>query len=148
MGTFYRSRHELIFAFKNGTAPHLNNFELGQYQRYRTNVWSYKGANSFGAGRMTDLALHPTVKPVQMIADAIKDVSERGAIVLDLFGGSGSGGVTPPIGRFPRPTREIAVRRRMRGGGGSRLRTSLLPNFPGNREKYREFAPIRPLSAL
>ncbi len=90
MGTFYRSRHELIFAFKKGTAPHINTFELGQHGRYRTNVWSYKGMNSFGAGRLDELAMHPTVKPVQMIADAIRDVSGRGGIVLDLFGGSGS----------------------------------------------------------
>lgn len=90
MGTFYRSRHELIFAFKNGTSPHLNSFELGQHGRYRTNVWEYKGANTFKVGRQEELALHPTVKPVQMIADAIKDVSGRGDIVLDLFGGSGS----------------------------------------------------------
>jgi DNA modification methylase len=90
MGTFYRSRHELIFAFKSGAAVHHNNFELGQHGRYRTNVWQYRGVNTLKAGRMDELALHPTVKPVQMIADAIKDVSARGAIVLDLFGGSGS----------------------------------------------------------
>jgi DNA modification methylase len=90
MGTFYRSRHELIFAFKKGTAPHINSFELGQHGRYRTNVWEYKGVNTLKAGRMDELSLHPTVKPVQMIADAIKDVSARGDIVLDLFGGSGS----------------------------------------------------------
>jgi DNA modification methylase len=90
MGSFYRSRHELIFAFKNGQAPHINSFELGQHGRYRTNVWAYKGANALGAGRLDELALHPTVKPVQMIADAIKDVSRRGGLVLDLFGGSGS----------------------------------------------------------
>lgn len=90
MGSFYRSRHELIFAFKLGTAPHVNSFELGQHGRYRTNVWQYKGVNTLRSGRMEELALHPTVKPVQMIADAIKDVSGRGEIVLDLFGGSGS----------------------------------------------------------
>ena len=90
MGTFYRSRHELIFAFKKGTGAHINSFELGQHGRYRTNVWSYKGMNSFGAARNDEMALHPTVKPVAMIADAIKDVSSRNAIVLDLFGGSGS----------------------------------------------------------
>jgi DNA modification methylase len=90
LGTFYRSRHELIFAFKRGTASHLNTFELGQHGRNRTNLWEYKGVNTFRAGRMDELALHPTVKPVQMIADAIKDVSARGDIVLDLFGGSGS----------------------------------------------------------
>jgi DNA modification methylase len=90
MGSFYRSRHELIFAFKKGTAPHLNSFELGQHGRYRTNVWSYRGMNSFGSGRTEEIRLHPTVKPVALIADAIKDVSCRNGIVLDLFGGSGS----------------------------------------------------------
>ena len=90
MGAFYRSRHELIFAFKNGSAPHMNSFELGQHGRYRTNVWEYRGVNTLKAGRMDELSLHPTVKPVAMIADAIKDVSRRGGIVLDLFGGSGS----------------------------------------------------------
>jgi DNA modification methylase len=84
MGTFYRSRHELIFAYKYGTAEHINSFELGQHGRYRTNVWEYRGA------RLEELKMHPTVKPVQMIADAIKDVSGRNDIVLDLFGGSGS----------------------------------------------------------
>ncbi len=90
MGSFYRSRHELIFAFKNGDAPHINTFELGQHGRYRTNVWEYRGVNTLKKDRMKELELHPTVKPVQMIADAIKDVSSRGGIVLDLFGGSGS----------------------------------------------------------
>ncbi|MEP9390527.1 DNA methyltransferase [Mesorhizobium sp. KR9-304] len=90
MGSFYRSRHELIFAYKNGAVPHINTFELGQHGRYRTNVWQYRGVNTLKAGRMDELSLHPTVKPVQMIADAIKDVSSRGGIVLDLFGGSGS----------------------------------------------------------
>ncbi len=90
MGTFYRSRHELVFAFKVGTAPHVNAFELGQHGRYRTNVWQYRGVNTLRAGRMEELALHPTVKPVQMIADAIRDVSARGEVVLDLFAGSGS----------------------------------------------------------
>ncbi|MBC7103401.1 MAG: site-specific DNA-methyltransferase [Parvibaculum sp.] len=90
MGAFYRSRHELVFAFKNGTAPHINSFELGQHGRYRTNVWEYRGVNTMRAGRLEELALHPTVKPVAMIADAIKDVSKRGETVLDAFGGSGS----------------------------------------------------------
>lgn len=90
MGTFYRSRHELIFVFKKGSAPHINSFELGQHGRYRTNVWTYKGMNSFGSERKDALELHPTVKPVALVADAIKDVSSRNGIVLDLFGGSGS----------------------------------------------------------
>ncbi len=90
MGTFYRSRHELVFAFKNGTGAHINSFELGQHGRYRTNVWEYKGVNTLKTGRLDELALHPTVKPVAMIADAIKDVSKRNDVVLDPFGGSGS----------------------------------------------------------
>jgi len=90
MGAFYRSRHELVFVFKNGAAPHINNFELGQTGRYRTNVWEYAGVNSFGRGRDDALAMHPTVKPVAMIADAIKDCSKRRQIILDPFGGSGS----------------------------------------------------------
>ena len=90
MGTFYRSQHELVFALKNGTAPHVNSFTLGQHGRYRTNVCQYRGVNTRRAGRMQELELHPTVKPGQMIADAIRDVSGRGDIVLDVFGGSGS----------------------------------------------------------
>ena len=90
MGTFYRSRHELILAFKHGRAPHVNSFGLGEGGRYRTNVWEYRGISSGGAAARADLALHPTVKPVAMIADAIRDCSGRGDIVLDGFGGSGS----------------------------------------------------------
>lgn len=90
MGTFYRSRHELIFAFKHGHAPHTNNFELGQTGRYRTNVWEFAGINAFGAARDAELAMHPTVKPVALIAEALKDCAKRGEIVLDAFGGSGS----------------------------------------------------------
>ena len=90
MGSFYRSRHELIFAFKVGTAPHLNTFGLGEGGRYRTNVWEYRGMSSWGAGRLEEPAGHPTVKPVAMIADALRDCSARGDLVLDGFGGSGS----------------------------------------------------------
>jgi hypothetical protein len=89
MGAFYRSQHELVFVFKKGSAPHVNNFGLGK-DRYRTNVWKYEGASGFHAGRDEDLALHPTAKPVSMIADAIMDVSDRGDVVLDPFGGSGA----------------------------------------------------------
>jgi hypothetical protein len=90
MGSFYRSRHELIFAFKNGTAPHINSFELGQHGRSRTNVWNYRGITSPTKDSREALALHPTVKPVAMIADAMKDCSLRGGIVLDPFCGSGT----------------------------------------------------------
>jgi DNA modification methylase len=89
MGSLYRSQHEFVFVFKSGTAPHINNVELGKHGRYRTNVWSYAGVNSFGGDR-SDLALHPTVKPVAMVADAIRDCSHRKGIVLDAFVGSGT----------------------------------------------------------
>lgn len=90
MGSFYRSRHELIFAFKNGTEPHINSFELGQNGRYRTNVWHYRGATSPTRETRQALALHPTVKPVAMVVDALKDCSRRGGVVLDPFCGSGT----------------------------------------------------------
>jgi DNA modification methylase len=89
-GSFYRSQHELVFVYKRGQAPHLNTFELGQHGRTRSNVWTYAGANTFRAGRMDELRMHPTVKPVALIADAMKDCSRRGSIVLDAFAGSGS----------------------------------------------------------
>jgi len=90
MGTFYRSKHELVFVFEVGTAAHTNTFGLGDSGRYRTNVWDYAGVNTLRAGRGEDLAMHPTVKPVALIAEAIKDCSKRGEIVLDPFGGSGT----------------------------------------------------------
>lgn len=90
MGAFYRSKHELIFVFKQGTAEHTNSFGLGETGRYRTNVWDYAGISSISGKRAEELAMHPTVKPVALIADAIRDCSRRGEIVLDCFGGSGS----------------------------------------------------------
>ncbi len=90
MGTFYRSQHELIFVFKNGTAAHTNNFGLGAKGRFRTNVWDYAGLNTGGAKRLEELSMHPTVKPVALVADAIRDCSKRNQIVLDPFMGSGT----------------------------------------------------------
>jgi DNA modification methylase len=90
MGSLYRSKHELIFIAKKGTAPHTNNVELGRHGRYRTNVWDYSGVNTFGKSRMADLANHPTVKPIALVADAIRDVSKAGEVVLDAFMGSGT----------------------------------------------------------
>lgn len=90
MGSFYRSQHELVLVLKKGRAPHQNLVELGRHGRYRTNVWSYRGLNSFGAGRDTDLASHPTVKPTALVADAIRDCTRRGELVLDGFSGSGT----------------------------------------------------------
>ena len=90
MGSLYRSAHELVFVYKAGRAPHVNNVELGKNGRYRTNIWTYAGANSFRSGRDEDLADHPTVKPVALVMDAILDCSRRGDIVLDPFAGSGT----------------------------------------------------------
>jgi DNA modification methylase len=92
MGSLYRSQHELVFVFKNGAARHRNNVQLGRHGRYRTNVWEYPGVNSFARqgeeGNLLDL--HPTVKPVALVADAILDCSARGELVLDAFAGSGT----------------------------------------------------------
>jgi len=90
MGSFYRNQHELVFVFKKGAASHINNFELGQHGRCRTNVWAYAGVNTFKAKGYELLALHPTVKPVSLIADALRDCSHRQGIILDPFAGSGT----------------------------------------------------------
>ena len=90
MGSFYRSQHEMVLVWKKGSAPHTNTFGLGDKGRYRTNVWTYAGVNTFKSDRMDELASHPTVKPVALVADAIRDVSNRGEIILDVFGGSGT----------------------------------------------------------
>lgn len=90
MGSLYRSKHELVFVFKHGSAPHINNVELGRFGRNRTNVWDYAGVNSLHQGRLDDLTMHPTVKPVSLVADTMLDCSQRDGIVLDCFGGSGT----------------------------------------------------------
>jgi DNA modification methylase len=90
MGTLYRSQHELVFVFKSGQGSHINNVELGKHGRYRTNLWTYAGINSFGRARDEALAMHPTVKPVALVADAILDCSKRKGIILDAFAGSGT----------------------------------------------------------
>src|SRR5216683_3332548 len=92
MGSLYRSQHEFVFLFKNGHAPHRNNVQLGRFGRYRSNVWNYPGANSLGRGTEEGnlLTLHPTAKPVKLVADAILDCSARGDLVLDPFMGSGT----------------------------------------------------------
>lgn len=91
-GSLYRSQHELVLVFKNGKASHCNNIQLGQFGRYRTNVWQYPGVNSFSktSAEGNLLELHPTVKPFAMVADAILDCSRRGDVILDSFAGSGT----------------------------------------------------------
>jgi DNA modification methylase len=90
MGSLYRSKHELVFVYRVGTASHLNMVELGKHGRNRTNVWDYASVNSMRGSRREDLALHPTVKPTGLVADAILDVTRHGDLVLDLFLGSGT----------------------------------------------------------
>lgn len=90
MGSFYRSQHELIYVFKSGKGKHTNNFGLGETGRYRTNLWTYEGANTFRKSRDQDLAAHATVKPTALVMDAILDCSNRGEIILDPFSGSGT----------------------------------------------------------
>jgi DNA modification methylase len=91
MGSLYRSRHELVFVFKNGSEAHLNNVQLGRFGRNRTNVWNYPGFNGFARKGSEDaLALHPTVKPIALVADAILDSTKRNDIVLDPYIGSGT----------------------------------------------------------
>lgn len=90
MGSLYRSQHELIFVAKKGKAKHINNVELGKHGRNRTNVWDYDGVNGYHSKRQDELKLHPTVKPIQMVADAMLDCSNPDGIILDPFGGSGT----------------------------------------------------------
>lgn len=90
MGSLYRSQHEFVFVFKNGTEKHINNVQLGKFGRNRTNVWDHKGVRVSNAENKDDLKYHPTCKPVNMIAEAILDASNPNNIVLDCFAGSGS----------------------------------------------------------
>lgn len=90
MGSFYRSRHELVAVLRKGDVSHINNVQLGQFGRYRTNTWEYPGLNVFSAERMEHLSAHPTVKPVALVRDAILDSTNRNDLVLDPFGGSGT----------------------------------------------------------
>lgn len=118
MGSLYRSKHELVFVWKSGKGSHTNNVQLGQHGRYRTNVWDYAGVNSFGVARQADLADHPTVKPTDMVMDAILDCTMREDHVLDPFLGSGttllaaerSGRIAHTIEKDPRYV-DVALRR-------------------------------------
>ena len=132
MGSLYRSQHELLPLFKNGSAPHVNNVELGKRGRWRSNVWTYPGASSLGSDARRGLEDHPTVKPTAMLEDALLDLTDRGDIVIDPFLGSGStliaaektGRVCRGVHAAPlvrqRPARPIDVERQHRHGGTER----------------------------
>ena len=137
MGSRYRSKHELVIVFKNGNGPHINNVELGRLGRHRSNVWDYAGVNTLRSNRLAELAMHPTVKPVALVAEAILDCSRRGGIVLDAFAGSGTTVIASErTGRRPieadRPgpgtARDLHARRSLhiRDGGGGRHEQLLL----------------------
>jgi ParB-like chromosome segregation protein Spo0J len=89
MGSLYRDQHELVFIFKHGRHGERDNLRPG---RKRSNVWHYPGTGSFARrrGQGSLQTPHPSVKPVAMVADAIRDGSVRGDIVLDAFLGSGT----------------------------------------------------------
>jgi len=138
IGSFYRSRHELVFVFKNGKGPHRNNVMLGRYGRNRTNVWEYPSVSALSKqgdeGNL--LALHPTVKPVALIADALLDCSARGDVVLDCFLGSGStliaaervGRVCCGIEIDPRYV-DVAIRRWQRHSGDQAVHAATRKSF-------------------
>lgn len=130
MGSLYRSKHEMVAVFKAGDAPHINNVELGAHGRYRTNVWDYAGINTFRADRDSDLAMHPTVKPVALVEDAILDCSRRGDVVLDVFSGSG--------------TTLIAAERSGRRGFGMELEPKYVD---ATLRRFRDFVDEEPVHA-
>jgi hypothetical protein len=111
-GSFYRSQHEFVVVFRVGETPHLNNIDLGRHGRSRSNVWNYRGVNTFGAGRMEELRSHPTVKPVALVADAMRDCTRRRDVVLDTFSGSGT---TIMAGRCRRSSLAVFHRERRPG---------------------------------
>jgi DNA modification methylase len=153
MGTFYRSAHEIVWVLKKGDARHINNFGLGEHGRYRTNVWNYAGINTFSSKRDEMLALHPTVKPTALVADAIRDCSTRNGLILDPFGGSGTTLIAAErTGRIARLIEfdplyvDVTVRRwELMTGMSARLSESKL-TF-GEVEKHRQSADTRAANA-
>src|SRR6202162_1983219 len=148
MGTFYRSQHEFVCVLKFGEAPHLNNFELGQHGRTRSHVWQYRGVTSFGPDRMELLEAPPTVKPVLMIMDALKDVSRRGDLVLDPFLRSGStliaaedAGRTCVGIELDPGYLEVAIRRWERRTGRDAVHMSTGETFAERVERFRSASP-------
>ena len=120
-GGLYRNQHELIGVFRVGDEPHLDNVQMGRFGRNRSNVWTYAGVNTFRAGRMEDLACHPTVKPTRLVAEALKDVTKQGDIVLDTFVGSGT---TILAAEKNRTLRQSASALTQTEGAGTRLTAS------------------------
>jgi DNA modification methylase len=89
-GSFYRSQHELIYVFKKGKAQHLNRIELGRHGRSRSNIWSYQSVSGLVRSSRVEHEKHPTPKSLAMVEDALLDCTEKGDLVIDVFGGSGT----------------------------------------------------------
>jgi len=147
-GSFYRSKHELIAVFKSGTGPHINNFKLGGQGRYRTNVLDYPGVNSLHPARQGELELHPTVKPVALIAGLIRDCSRRNGIILDPFGGSGTTILAAErSGRIARVVEldplyvDVAIRRWQKNTGLSARHTDTGRTFADVQARVEALAP-------
>ena len=146
MGALYRSQHELVFVYKLGAAQHVNNIELGRHGRNRTNIWKYPGVNSFRKDRMEELAMHPTVKPVELVADAILDCSKRGTLILDAFGGSGTTLIAAEktarhariIELAPKYV-DVAVRRWEKVYGGSAVHAATGETFAAREARTEDF---------
>jgi DNA modification methylase len=150
MGSLYRSRHELVFVFKKGTKPHINNIELGRFGRNRSNVWEYDGQNVLNGSSKSKLSVHPTAKPVALVADAIRDCSYRDGIILDPFAGSGStliaaektGRKARLIELDPRYV-DVTIRRWQNVTGGTAVKADPAKARPGNGP-----APVRAASPM
>jgi DNA modification methylase len=89
-GLLYHAQHELIFVFKIGSGAHINNVAVGRNGRHRTNVWDYVSENALNSGTKGKVTPRSMITPVGMIADAMRDCSNRGGVVLDPFGAAGS----------------------------------------------------------
>lgn len=153
-GGLYRNQHELIGVFRVGEARHRDNVQMGRHGRNRSNVWTYPGANGFGAERLANLAAHPTVKPVQLVADALRDVTRPGAVVLDTFVGSGTTILAgEQIGRRVRAVEiepryaQIAIRRWENITGRAAVCTETGATLDGLREAREQQAAEEPRQA-
>jgi DNA modification methylase len=139
MGSLYRSRHEFVFVFKRGTASHINNVELGRFGRNRSNVWEYDGQNVLNGTSKSKLSVHPTAKPVALVADAIRDCSHRNGIILDSFGGSGTTLIAAEkTGRRARLIEldpryvDVTIRRWQNVTGGTAVKADKATTWPGD----------------
>src|SRR2546430_15971606 len=147
MGSLYRSRHELVFVFRNGEEQHRNNVQLGRFGRNRTNVWNYAGANGLPRkGRKRGLELHPTVKPIALVSDALLDATKRGDAVCSIPFAAAARRSSPPsapaaAALASRSTRSMSIRRSRAGRRPPAARRVTHPGklSPGSRPSARRW---------